>query len=148
MHANYASSKKKDALIADLQSNSPYTPVSEEPKQMHPSGHVAGFELCPAVSYTIARRTASERVRRLVVAAEFTACVVVFKRPFIRDAHRAALFFHLLMQHSTDAFNTRSKAIGLSACFSLCQVLVALSPFSLCLRTLLSSICSYQCDNR
>ena len=34
VHANCASSKK-DALIADLQSNSPYTPVSEESKQMH-----------------------------------------------------------------------------------------------------------------
>ena len=124
VHAICASSK--NALIAEVQSNSPYTPVSEESKQMHPSGHVAGFELCPAVSFAIslARPTASERVRRHVVVAEFTACVVVFKRPFIRDAHRAALFFHLLMQHSTDAFHTRSKAIGLlvsSQCVPLSQ---------------------------
>ena len=53
---------QKNALIAEVQSNSPYTPVSEESKQMHPSGHVAGFELCPAVSFAFfACKTHGER---------------------------------------------------------------------------------------
>ena len=37
--------------------------------------------------------------------------------------------------------------VDFSVRFSLCQLSVALSLFSLCLRTLLRSICSHQCDN-
>ena len=38
--------------------------------------------------------------------------------------------------------------VDFSVCSSLCQLSDALVLSSLCLRTLLSNICSYQCDNR
>ena len=47
------SHRNKDALMADLQSEHPYTPLSGESKQMiHTQGNVKGFELCQ-ISRTI-----------------------------------------------------------------------------------------------
>ena len=55
---------------------------------------------------------------------------------------------HILFFVLAQCLHIPVQFVALSACSSLCQLSVALSSSSLCLRTLVSSICSYQCDNR